>query len=334
MKPHNEPFLFSLSLTEIPPVLLDLERTEVLVQQPLPSTAGVRLVQTELGVLQAVVAAEEDGEGVRHRRLPGDDDALVHRVSSDLVVVNLHHPPGLGPQDELPAAPGVAGDELCRAGGILQGDGLQGVVDPHLHGEVVQLGVPVTPQSVSLYQLILEAPPVSHPEPDQQPRDHLPAGRLHTDHDRLVGEVGPQTVGVHPDGVGQTDGLPVLRLTQTGLALQTVLPRAAPGQGVEAEAVAGLSVELLALAVQGQAGVPQGPPGEVGTAGGGGAVLQHDVSAVVSPHAGRTTVIWCNHTPHHTGPGGPSTRSLLRNSSQSGRPVLDNRRPPVWAEPS
>ena len=142
MKPHNKPFVLPLSLTEISPVLLDLERTEVLLQQPLPSTAGVRLVEAEAGVLQAVVAAEEDGQGVGHCGLPGDDDALVDRVSPDLVVVYLHHPPGLGSQDELPAAPGVAGDELSWAGAILQRDGLQGVVDPHLHGEVVQLGVP------------------------------------------------------------------------------------------------------------------------------------------------------------------------------------------------
>ena len=98
---------------------------------------------------------------------------------------------------------------------------------------------------------------MSHPEPGQQPRDDLPAGGLHTDHDRLVGQVGPQTVGVHPDGVGQTDGLPLLRLTEAGLALHTVLPRVVPGQRVEADAVAGLTVELLGLAVQGQAGVPQ-----------------------------------------------------------------------------
>ena len=206
VKPHNKPSVF-----RIPPLLLDLKGAEVEVQESLLPGEWLTLVQTEARVLQAVVAAEEDGERVRHCGLSGDDDGLVDGVWPDLVVVYLDHPPGLGSQDELAAAPGVAGYELSRAAGVLQRDGLHGApaVDRHLHGEVVEVGVPV-----------------SHPEPGQQPRDDVPAGGVHTDHDRLVGQVRPETVGVHSDGVVQAAALPLLPLlvTQAGLAVHDGVP--------------------------------------------------------------------------------------------------------------
>ena len=169
------------------PVFGYLQRTLVSLQQPLLAGADVGLVETEAVLVtggQARVAVEEDGQRVVHRGLAGDDDGLVHRVRTYLVVVDLDSPTRLGSEDELAASPGVAGDQLGGPTVVLQRDGLEAIVDRDLHGQIVQLVVTV-----------------SHAEPGQQRGYHVSRGRVRLDHDGLVGQVGPQTRGIHADGV-------------------------------------------------------------------------------------------------------------------------------------